>query len=73
MNSGCVFDLPTLEQEIAALEAESAEPGFWEDARAAQAQMRHLGELKSEVSAWRRLTAQVEDLLVMEELAADDE
>jgi peptide chain release factor 2 len=65
--------LPTVEQEIAALEAESAEPGFWDDARAAQAQMRRLGELRGEVSTWQRLTAQVEDLLVMEELAADDE
>ncbi len=72
-SSGCVFDLPTVEQEIAALEAESAEPGFWEDARAAQVQMRRLGELRGEVSAWQRLTAQVEDLIVMEELAADDE
>ncbi len=72
-NSGCVFDLPTVEQEIAALEAESAEPGFWDDARAAQAQMRKLGELRGEVTAWQRLTAQVEDLIVMEELAADDE
>jgi peptide chain release factor 2 len=72
-SSGCVFDLPTVEQEISALEAESAEPGFWDDARAAQAQMRRLGELRGEVTAWQRLTAQVEDLIVMEELAADDE
>ena len=42
--SGCVFDLATLEQEIAALDAQSAEPGFWDDARAAQAQMRRLGD-----------------------------
>jgi peptide chain release factor 2 len=65
--------LPTVEQEIAALEAESAEPGFWDDARAAQAQMRRLGELRGEVTAWQRMTAQVEDLIVMEELAADDD
>mgnify|MGYP000356642970 CR=1 FL=1 len=65
--------MPTVEQEIAAIEAESGEPGFWDDARAAQAHMRRLGELRGEVTAWQRLTAQVEDLLVMEELAADDD
>jgi peptide chain release factor 2 len=65
--------LSTVEREIAALEAQSAEPGFWDDTRAAQAQMRRLGELRSEASTWQRLTAQAEDLVVLEELAAEDE
>ena len=65
--------MATVEQEIAALEAQTAEPGFWDDARAAQAQMRRLGELRSEASAWQRLTAQTEDLAVLEELAAEDD
>jgi peptide chain release factor 2 len=73
IDSGCVFDLPTVEKEISELEAESAEAGFWDDARAAQAQMKRLGELRSESTEWRRLTTQVEDLTVMEELAAEDE
>jgi peptide chain release factor 2 len=65
--------LPTVEQEIAQLEAKSAEPGFWDDARAAQAEMKRLGELRGEASEWRRLTTQAEDLAVLEELAAEDE
>jgi peptide chain release factor 2 len=65
--------LATVEREIAALEAQSAEPGFWDDSQAAQTQMRRIGELKSEVSSWQRLTALVEDLTVMEELAAEDD
>ena len=65
--------MATLEQEIAALDAQSAEPGFWDDARTAQAQMRRLGEMRNEVSEWRRLQAQTEELAVLEELAADDE
>ena len=73
IDSGCVFDLPTIEQEIAQLEAQSAEAGFWDAARAAQAQMKRLGELRNEVSEWRRLTAQTEELAVMEELAAEDD
>ena len=35
--------------------------------------MRRLGEMRNEVDEWRRLTAQTEDLAVMEELAVDDE
>jgi peptide chain release factor 2 len=35
--------------------------------------MKRLGELRSESTEWRRLTTQVEDLAVMEELAAEDE
>jgi peptide chain release factor 2 len=73
IGSGCVFDLAAIEQEIAAIEAESAEPGFWDDARAAQLRMRRLSELKSESSTWRRLTTQAEDLAVLGELSAEDE
>jgi peptide chain release factor 2 len=65
--------LATIEQEIAALDAQSAEPGFWDDARTAQAQMRRLGEMRNEVGEWRRLLAQTEELVVLQELAADDE
>ena len=65
--------MPAIEQEIAAIEAESAQPGFWDDARAAQQRMRRLGELKNEAGAWQRLTAQTDDLTVLEELAAEDE
>lgn len=35
--------------------------------------MKHLGELRSESSTWRRLTSQLEELTVMAELAAEDE
>jgi peptide chain release factor 2 len=65
--------LATVEQEIAALDAQSAEPGFWDDARAAQVQMRRLGEMRNEVGEWRRLLAQTDELTVLQELAADDE
>jgi peptide chain release factor 2 len=65
--------LATVEQEIAELEKQSAEPGFWDDTRVAQAQMRRLGELRNEVGEWQRLTALAEDLVVLEELAAEDD
>jgi peptide chain release factor 2 len=71
-DSGCVFDLPAVEQEILTLEAQSAEEGFWDDARAAQNLMKRLGELRNEVGTWRRLMNQLDDLEVMAELAEED-
>jgi peptide chain release factor 2 len=65
--------LPAIELEIAAIETESAQPGFWDDPRAAQQRMRRLGALKGEASAWQRLSSQADDLAVLEELAAEDE
>jgi peptide chain release factor 2 len=35
--------------------------------------MKRLGELRNEVGEWRRLTTQVEDIAVLEELAAEDD
>jgi peptide chain release factor 2 len=35
--------------------------------------MRRLGELRNEAGTWQRLTAQVEDMAVLEELAAEDD
>ena len=35
--------------------------------------MRRLGELRNEAGTWQRLTAQAEDLAVLEELAAEDD
>ncbi len=64
--------MATVEQEIAALDAKSADPLFWEDTRAAQAHMRRLGELRNEVGEWQRLTAQTDDLALLASLSADD-
>ena len=38
--SWCVFDVPSLEAEAAALEAQSAEPDFWNEQQSAQDAMR---------------------------------
>lgn len=71
-DSGCVFDLASLEQEIERLEAQSAEPGFWDDARAAQDAMRRLGDLRNRTGEWRRLTDTANELADLAELAEDD-
>ncbi len=64
--------MPAVETDIARLEAESAEAGFWDDARAAQDVMRRLGELRAQVGDWRRLTQAADELATLAELAADD-
>ncbi|MBA3415957.1 MAG: peptide chain release factor 2 [Chloroflexia bacterium] len=70
--SGGGFDLPGVESQIAELEQHSAEPGFWDDARAAQATMRTLTDMRGRVGTWRGLTATAEELAGLAELAADD-
>ena len=64
--------MPATEREIAELEARSAEAGFWDDPRAAQATMRRIGELKGSVADLLRLQTAVGDLDELADLAADD-
>ena len=71
-DSGCVFDLAALEQEIGELEARSGDPGFWDDPQTAQRAMRRLGGLRSEVEGWRQMGRQADDLATLAELADED-
>lgn len=73
MRSGCVFDLPEKRREIGELEAQSVEPGFWDDAGRAQRLMQRLTGIRSQVDDWERMSRQVSDLLELSELAEDDE
>lgn len=64
----CVFDLPSKEREITALEKEASEPSFWDSTRAAQHKMRRLSSLKDEVESWRNLdgkAASLDELLTL--------
>ena len=61
-NYWCVFDLPTDEKEIAALEEEASSPGFWDVSEVAQRKMQRLSDLKGRVEDWRTLDNQAESL-----------
>ena len=61
-NYWCVFDLPTDEKEIAALEEEASSPGFWDVSEVAQHKMQRLSDLKGGVEDWRTLDNQAESL-----------
>ena len=67
----CVFDIPALEHKIEELEKQSAAPGFWDDAGAAQRVMRQLSRLRNEVSRWRDVAHQIEESLELAGLGDD--
>ena len=67
--SWCVFDVPSLESEVASLEEHSAASGFWNDQQAAQATMRRLASIRSRIETWRGLEKRVADLLDLVDLA----
>lgn len=54
------------------MEREASEPGYWDDPRRAQGEMRTLGRLKETVSLWRDMESQAATLLELTELAEED-
>lgn len=54
------------------MEREASEPGYWDDPRRAQGEMRTLGLLKDTVSLWRDMESQASTLLELTELAEED-
>ena len=72
-NCWCVFDLPSDEKEIAALEEEAAAPGFWDVPETAQHKMQRMSDLKGRVDDWRTLETQVESLEELLLLSIEEE
>ncbi|TMB96095.1 MAG: peptide chain release factor 2 [Chloroflexi bacterium] len=72
--SSAVFDVPALEAEITRLEAQSGQPGFWDDPQRAQSVMRRISEAREQVDAWRQIETRVHDLAQLQEMAlAEDD
>jgi peptide chain release factor 2 len=67
--SWCVFDVPRLETQAGALEAQSTAPDFWDDPQSAQSVMRRLSSIRARVATWRGLETKVADLLELVDLA----
>jgi peptide chain release factor 2 len=70
--SSAVFDIPALESEIARLEEQSAQPGFWDDPQSAQKTMRRLAEAREEVDTWRGIEARARELRELLDLAESE-
>jgi peptide chain release factor 2 len=58
-----------MEQEIAGLEKQTAQTGFWDDSQSAQAVMRRIAEAREQVETWRRIETKARELLQLLELA----
>ncbi|HTY82045.1 MAG TPA: peptide chain release factor 2 [Dehalococcoidales bacterium] len=67
------LDVAGKEKEIAALEARSAQPDFWQDRNNAQAVMRQLADKKKTVARWRGFQKQLADISELTALSANDE
>lgn len=65
--------LDEVKHEIAALEVESSDPGFWHDPDHAKGQLQKLSDLKKDYEAWNTLRIAVIDLDEMTHLAQQDE
>ena len=54
------------------MELEASQPGYWDDPRRAQEEMRQLGRLKETVGLWRGLAAEAATLLELTELELEE-
>lgn len=66
------FDLAGKEADIARMEQEAAQPGYWDEPREAQKKMQQLGRLKETVARWRNLQTQSTTLLELTDLAMEE-
>ncbi|HVE91136.1 MAG TPA: peptide chain release factor 2 [Actinomycetota bacterium] len=71
---GGFLDLPAKRESLKQLQAESAEPGLWDDPQKAQVLTRRVARLSSEVEEYERLEALVSDVQAANDMAmeADD-
>lgn len=68
------FDLAAKQQQIAELEARSADPNLWSNPQHAQGLMQRLTQLKSEIGRWQALEGQIDALIELQALAdAEDD
>lgn len=67
------LDLEGMEKEIERLEAQAAEPGFWDDMENSKKILRQTSNLKNKVAAYEALSDLYDDTLTLIELADEEE
>src|SRR5512133_540222 len=67
------LQLDAKREDLAALEARAAEPGFWDDQSQAQSVMAQASVLRDEIGAYEAIAADLGDLEVANELAVGGE
>jgi len=72
MKWGLFFDVPGLKEAIAEKEEALARPDFWNDQERAKQTSRELNQLKSKLEPWERAHQRYDDLVVLQELAEEE-
>ncbi|MFC1502434.1 peptide chain release factor 2 [bacterium] len=68
-----IFDIDDRNEKIKDLEKKSAEPNFWNDNEKAQNILKNLTEEKEWVTSWENIDKQCNDLILLLEMAQEDE
>ncbi|RME72884.1 MAG: peptide chain release factor 2 [Chloroflexi bacterium] len=68
-----VFDIANKAQQIEELEAATGQADFWNDQREAQAKMKKMSALRTEVETWQELNRRVNEALGLIEMALEEE
>jgi peptide chain release factor 2 len=71
LRSGTLFDVPAKRSNLKELEERMSQPGFWDDPEAAQDTVGELKGLKAVVAPVDELSARIEDLKTLFELAEE--
>jgi len=69
---GGFFDLPTLNKQLADLEAKMAANGFWDDPQAAQKVIGEANAIKGRIDPLKGLEGRIADLVTLKELVLED-
>jgi peptide chain release factor 2 len=70
---GGIFDVPKKKREIAEIEAQSAQPGFWDNLEKAQAKQRERARIEAVLNEFRGVEKHLEDAEVLLDLGLEGE
>ncbi len=66
------FDLPGKESRLRELEELTGSPEFWDNAEKAQETLREQARIRDSIEAWEKLSLELEDVEVLEELSSEE-
>ncbi len=68
-----IFDLDSMESEMATLSKQMESPQFWDDQEVAQKKLKRFNELKTWVEEWERLDVSTKDLQELLDISTEEE
>jgi peptide chain release factor 2 len=72
MNSGGIFDLDQLKEQLSALQQQMSAPDFWKDPSKARHQLQEKTRLEKTLKNWEDIDKKYEDLSVLIQLAEEE-